>query len=778
VIKKINNKKLKERNTTISILLMLVLGFFIIAPYQRGLFNGGRMSFEKPIYYTVLFASIVLIISCFYLIFKKIHVSRMALITIGVVCMLPMAYTISYINAVTPHYALDSIMISWVWVAFFMTSLLINRTTISRDMMVQGIILTSYILVLCGFLNWFGQVEWKDAILDGRLSNVFQYPNTYAIFLMSIFFSQLYLVTHSERTSRLLLYVHKLMIVPVLVSFLLTLSRGALIILPIMVIIYLIFCTVEKQLKSLLYSGITLILALLVIGPLTTIRTELVTELDKGSSLQGWFILLITTLLAGVVIWLVEWCWGRIKLFSFIVQFIRYQWMLPLIILLLTIVAALLIASQSSILSVLPESLENRIMSIELKDESSTQRLTYYQDAWSIFKDYPVFGAGGGGWSKLYAEYQSYPYIGNQAHSFYLQTLNETGMVGLLILLILLVIVYYMYTKHYFKERILDNRHVYLLLATPIMIHSFLDFHMTFVYIAALVFFSLGGMLSNQLQGTHKNQTNRSIITKNVLSGFMLIGSIVFIIMTFRFIDASNEYKEAFKQQSYEPLARALEIRPSHPDLVNLAVQSLLMQFDNTKELKLLEQASDLVEQQRDIEPRNTNAIELQGEVLERQNKALDALDAYEKLIEMTPWSTRGYEKAIDLQYRLGETEPQWWDKAIIQYQDFVNSIEKLKEENNYTSSFNILNIETTIAQMFYQRGEYSQSMEILMKYAGHGNRFSPEYIKTMRLFLASTIKLNMMDKSIYDQFIINFPTEEEEINSLLNIEPLKNIER
>jgi O-antigen ligase/tetratricopeptide (TPR) repeat protein len=774
VNKKIKKQEFKDRNITIYILLISILGFFLISPYQQGLFNGGRMNFEKPIYYTVLFSCIVLVISCCYLMFKKVQLNRMALITIGVVCMLPVTYAISYVNAVTPHYALDALMISWVWLSFFIVSLIINRTIVSRDLMVHGIMLASYVLVLGGFLNWFGQVEWKDAVLFGRLSNVFQYPNTYAIFLMSIFFSQMYLVTHNEKTSRLILIFHKLMIVPVLVSFLLTLSRGALIVLPIMVIIYLIFCTVERQIKFLLYSIITFILALILIGPLTRIRTELVYELEKGPSLQGWFILLITALLGGLMIWLIEWCWRRIKLPNFIAQFIQFQWILPIIILLLTIVTAFLIFTESPFLKVLPDVLENKVKTIDLDTENSTQRFIYYQDAWKIFKDYPVFGAGGGGWSKLYAEYQSYPYIGNQAHSFYLQTLNETGLIGLLILLILVVIIYYMYTKHYFKERILDNRHVYLLFATPILIHSFLDFHMTFVYIAALVFFSLGGMVSNLIQGSHRNQPKQSIIAKNVLGGIMLTGSIVFIVMTFRFIDASNEYEKAYKQQSYEPLARALELRPNHPDLVNLAVQSLLGQFDNTKELKLLEQASDLVEQQRDIEPRNTNAIELQGEVLERQNKAIDALDTYEKIIEMTPWSTRGYEKTIDLQYRMGEADPQWWDKAIKRYMDFIESIEELKEKNQYTASmFNMLDIETRIAQIYYQRGQYLQSSELLKKYTDTIYLSTPEYQTAIRWYLASTIKSGIKDTLIYDQFILNFPTENDEINHLLNNETL-----
>ena len=54
-------------------------------------------------------------------------------------------------------------------------------------------------------------------------------------------------------------------------------------------------------------------------------------------------------------------------------------------------------------------------------------------DAWRIVKDYPVFGAGGGGWEALYHKYQGYLYWTSVVHNDWLQIWVEVGTVGFLL---------------------------------------------------------------------------------------------------------------------------------------------------------------------------------------------------------------------------------------------------------------------------------------------------------------------------------------------------------
>jgi hypothetical protein len=109
--------------------------------------------------------------------------------------------------------------------------------------------ISGYAIVLYWLLNYFGQTYANDALwftLDTyRLSSVFQYPNTYAGLLSALFLASLYYTTHAQKWHWR--FVHALMLVPVFVSLILTLSRTALVILPFIILIVLPFLRLAKQ---------------------------------------------------------------------------------------------------------------------------------------------------------------------------------------------------------------------------------------------------------------------------------------------------------------------------------------------------------------------------------------------------------------------------------------------------------------------------------------------------------------------------------------------------
>lgn len=87
----------------------------------------------------------------------------------------------------------------------------------------------------------------------------------------------------------------------------------------------------------------------------------------------------------------------------------------------------------------LPEDIASRVQDINLTSRSSSQRMQFYIDGLKIFKDYPIFGAGGGAWAALYFKYQSYLYWTTQTHNYFMQVLLDTGIVGFIALIFLLV---------------------------------------------------------------------------------------------------------------------------------------------------------------------------------------------------------------------------------------------------------------------------------------------------------------------------------------------------
>lgn len=84
---------------------------------------------------------------------------------------------------------------------------------------------------------------------------------------------------------------------------------------------------------------------------------------------------------------------------------------------------------------ILPGQVISRAETISGYDPSFRQRLEYSRDALRIVKDYPVTGAGGGGWNALYHRYAQRLYWSTETHNHFFQTWVEAGTLGFLALL-------------------------------------------------------------------------------------------------------------------------------------------------------------------------------------------------------------------------------------------------------------------------------------------------------------------------------------------------------
>ncbi|HIE12529.1 MAG TPA: polymerase [Desulfotomaculum sp.] len=86
---------------------------------------------------------------------------------------------------------------------------------------------------------------------------------------------------------------------------------------------------------------------------------------------------------------------------------------------------------------VVPVEVAARAQTVTAADPSFQQRLDYARDALRIVSDYPLTGAGGGGWNALYHQYQSSLYWSTETHNHFFQTWVEAGTTGFLALLAL-----------------------------------------------------------------------------------------------------------------------------------------------------------------------------------------------------------------------------------------------------------------------------------------------------------------------------------------------------
>lgn len=72
---------------------------------------------------------------------------------------------------------------------------------------------------------------------------------------------------------------------------------------------------------------------------------------------------------------------------------------LPVAAILIGVLGAILILSDTGFKNILPDNVKTRIENINFQQHSVLERGTFYKDAVKLWTDYPIIGAGGGAWA-------------------------------------------------------------------------------------------------------------------------------------------------------------------------------------------------------------------------------------------------------------------------------------------------------------------------------------------------------------------------------------------
>ena len=192
-----------------------------------------------------------------------------------------------------------------------------------------------------------------------------------------------------------------------------------------------------------------------------------------------------------------------------------------------------------------------------------------------VVKDYPVLGAGGGGWASLYEHYQNNPYLSRQVHNFFLQYLIEVGIVGFLVFMGFILFIFYKFSRQYLRRETDDynNGFFYLIIALSILVHSLLDFNLSFAFMGMLVFLALGGMAVAMESRPLRLQWNKLWIRAGYFA-VLGIGTGYLLFLSLSYIRSSSEANAGKKliqvSQSYEeikaPLVKALTSAHTIPE--------------------------------------------------------------------------------------------------------------------------------------------------------------------------------------------------------------------
>lgn len=80
----------------------------------------------------------------------------------------------------------------------------------------------------------------------------------------------------------------------------------------------------------------------------------------------------------------------------------------------------------------LPGFIANRLQGL-FANENAIQRTVFFQDGMKLFQEAPLFGQGLGTFDNAYRHVQSFYYVTRYVHNHYIQTLDDTGIVGLIL---------------------------------------------------------------------------------------------------------------------------------------------------------------------------------------------------------------------------------------------------------------------------------------------------------------------------------------------------------
>jgi hypothetical protein len=699
------------KSINMKILFLFFFLFMFVSPFYKGLFNGLQMAFNYPIYFTVFLSGFALIFLGFGLIRKWNFGENIHSVMIWSI---PLTYVISAFYSSSGFYSINSILVYILYSTLFVSTSYLVQTKKGNSIVKWAIILSALIIVIHGFLNWFGILHYVNAVLDRRLSGIFQYPNSYAAFLMAILLACLIQLCYASRP--VLIFFYGSLITPIVISILFTLSRGALLILPILFLIMLLFLSFSKQLLAIIVTVVSVIFSALTMGEISRIRGLIVEEFHWLDSIYGLFIVAIVSLITGIISIQVKKLADKTVGWNGFGKLANYtKYYIPVVLIGITSISLYVLLKTTLIINLLPANLK-RIATINLQQTALSDRTNFFKDSYSLFKDYPFFGAGGGAWATLFEQYQSEPYISRQTHSFPMQILVEVGLVGAIIFFIF---IFYLFFKA-FRNRKNDNEiSMYAIIVIAVLSHSLIDFHMSFVYLGGLIFICLGGMLPMQLN--IELQKNNNSIGKYIYSAFILLLGLVIIIMGGRAVQAYRTYNSAFDNNAnavnINTLDRAISQQNYNAEYKIQRTGILLNAYQESQNKALLEQAQLSIEDLRESESHNRLLLEhefFMNMITGNKEKALQVL--IEKK-EYFKWDIALYERIISLAFELRNNSSSNYRDTAEQFYEEVTKMEQAINERNMKNDKNFAvsnQIKLIGASLKYEQGNYSETIEVL----------------------------------------------------------------
>lgn len=608
-----------------------------------------------------------------------------------------------------------------------------------------------------------GQVKFQNAVWDGRLSSVFQYPNTFGIILAVGIVGGLLLTLRRQWWIQT---IGGLFLIPMGYVFLLTLSRGAWLFFPIIYLLGMLLLPMRAQWAYLIHSvPLAAGVGLLLLG----IGTQL--EGASAGAVWTWMVMAMGVGAAGypvlfrfltgrLLFQASEWSGGEGPMSSrwrgLAVQLVQ-----PTVIAVVLGGALYTVLKSSAVQEMLPETIAQRVTQINLETHSVLERGYFNRDALEIYRDHPVFGTGGGGWRALFQQYQDYPYWSTQSHNFFSQLIVETGTVG--VLLYAVIVIYYLWRgfRWYAKDGVSEQRVArafFLVVMLGLFSHSAIDFNMSFGYVGFLIFLALAGcqapmpMKQNSGYNSTRNENKpskeaarpfhpifralpipvRLIQPVTFFSLLFIVGLMVFPIHNYSQAQAMYNEAGTMLEAGDVPgglnrLEEIIQKSPYNPSY-HLTYGSVLIPIgQQQQDEQVLQKGIEHLKRAAELAPTQPQHLAQVAQNLMRAGETEDAFGLIRQALQYGPWDMELYPLLMEMAYEIGEqrlakgekaTAAEVWQaglNAFKQIGTMRESLNEFPETLNKGRAFSETEEMKLLAgKLHYRTGQFQASAELL----------------------------------------------------------------
>lgn len=339
----------------------------------------------------------------------------------------------------------------------------------------------------------------------------------------------------------------------------------------------------------------------------------------------------------------------------------------------------------------------------------------FNQDALEIYRDYPVFGAGGGGWRALFQQYQDYPYWSTQSHNFFSQLIVETGTVGVILFAAIFLYFGWLGFRWYFSLESVEQRvarSFYFVVLAGLLGHSAIDFNMSYGYVNFLLFSSLAAWQAGRPVKSNMRQAFSAKLLKSILQSFsahvrfiqrttyllVLIFAGMMIIPIYNFSQAEAKFDEVGKMLEagdvsggLDQLERIIQISPYKADY-HLTYGSVLISIAEQQDELILQKGIERIERVAELASTQPQVLAKAADCLMQAGESEEAFVLIQQALHYGQWDIDLYTLFMKIAYMVGENRladgnedaaAEAWQEGIRvfkQIEPMRASLEKLPE--------------------------------------------------------------------------------------------------